>query len=84
MMTSPSCSFLNSPAFFPRLLQARVEFDESTEALFGPNGILGPGGGGALRLVPPRQKADLGLETLKSLVARINGVFLWFKMAKDW
>ncbi|CAN0131113.1 unnamed protein product, partial [Ectocarpus sp. 4 AP-2014] len=65
------------------LLQARVEFDESTEALFGPNGILGPGGGGALRLVPSRQKADLGVETLRSLVARIKGVFLWFKMAKD-
>ncbi|CAN0041907.1 unnamed protein product [Ectocarpus sp. 12 AP-2014] len=65
------------------LLQARVEFDESTEALFGHNGILGPGGGDALRLVPPRQKADLGVETLRSLVARIKGVFVWFKMAKD-
>ena len=64
--------------------QARVEFDENTEAFFGPNGILGPGGGSVVRSVPPRQKADLGVETLKSLIARIKGVFLWFKIAKDW
>ncbi|CAM9903085.1 unnamed protein product, partial [Pylaiella littoralis] len=65
------------------LLQARLEFDENTEAFFGPNGILGPGGEGIVRKVPPRQKSDLGVETLKTLVARIKGVVLWFKVAKD-
>ncbi len=61
-----------------------MEFDESTEAFFGPNGILGPGGGGVIREVPPRQKADLGVESLKSLLARIKGIFGWFKVAMDW
>lgn len=66
------------------LQQARVEFDENTEAFFGSNGILGPGGGGMVRSVPPRQKADLGVESLKSLIARIKGVLHWVKIAKDW
>lgn len=67
--------------------QAKVEFDESTEALFGPSGIsgiLGPGGGGVIREVPARQKPDLGVESLKSLLARIKGVFRWFKVAMYW
>eukprot|EP00752_Nemacystus_decipiens_P018720 g16783.t1 len=65
------------------LLKARVEFDENTEAFFGPNGILGPQGGNMVRSVPRRQKADLGVETLKLLMARIKAVFLWLKVAKD-
>eukprot|EP00903_Cladosiphon_okamuranus_P005945 g5874.t1 len=65
------------------LLKARVEFDENTEAFFGPNGILGPGGGGVVRSIPPRQKADLSVETLKSLIARIKSVFQWVKIAND-
>ncbi|CAM9909923.1 unnamed protein product, partial [Hapterophycus canaliculatus] len=35
------------------------------------------------RKVPSRQKADLGVETLKSLVARIKAVFEWFRVARD-
>lgn len=65
------------------LMQVRLEIDEDTEALFGPSGILGLGGGQALRRAPPRQKAELGVESLKALVARVKGIILWFKMAKN-
>lgn len=61
----------------------RLEFDEDTEAFFGPSGILGPGGGQALRKAPARQKADLGVESLKTLVARFKGIIRWYLLAKN-
>lgn len=65
-------------------LQVKLEFDEHTEAFFGPNGILGAGGGGIIRSVPSRQKPELSVESLKSLVARLKGVIQWFKAVADW
>ena len=69
--------------YFSRL-QVKLEFDENTEAFFGPNGILGAGGGGVIRSVPSRQKPELGVESLKSLVARLKGVIQGFKAAAEW
>lgn len=61
----------------------RLEFDEDTEAFFGPNGIVGPAGNKALRKVPSRQHADVSVETLKSLVARVKGIIRWYIIAKN-
>lgn len=61
--------------------QVRLEFDEHTDAFFGPNGILGPGGGATVRLAPPRQKADLSVESIKALVARVKGIIRWLQVA---
>lgn len=63
--------------------QVQLEFDEDTEAFFGPSGILGPDRGKALRRAPTRLKAELGVESLKTLVARVKGIIRWFKMAKN-
>lgn len=61
----------------------RLEFDEHTEAFFGPNGIMGPGRGSIVRRAPSRNKAELGVESLKALVARLKGIIQWLKVAKD-
>ncbi|CAM9489729.1 unnamed protein product, partial [Sphacelaria rigidula] len=65
------------------ILEMRLEFDEDTEAFFGPNGIVGPAGNKALRKVPSRQHADVSVETLKSLVARVKGIIRWYIIAKN-
>lgn len=74
---------LNKQRGFFIKTQMRLEFDEDTEAFFGPNGIVGPTGRRALRKAPSRQNADVSVETLKSLVARVKGIIHWYIVAKD-
>lgn len=62
----------------------RLEFDEDTEAIFGPNGIVGANGGKKIRRAPSRRNADLGVESLKALVARVRGVIHWVVVARNW
>lgn len=63
--------------------QVLLEVDEDREAFFGPNGIVGPSGGKALRIAPARQKAELSVESLKALISRVKGIIRWFKTAKN-
>lgn len=65
------------------ITQMRLEFDEDTEAFFGPNGIVGPSGNNTVRKAPARQNADVSVETLKTLVARVKGIIRWYLVAKN-